>query len=840
MSTSHKPRQVDPGTPLPETGEQVSAGASSERMVESGSDAPPADRDATNYVAPPAASTDTHGTRYSDAPADPHATAYTPTSGATENAAGRLPRRFGGYELLEELGHGGMGVVYKARQLAPERLVALKVIRSGELADAEDVRRFRQEADEAARLDHPHIVPVYEVGEHGGLHFFTMKLVEGGSLSQHLERYQNDPKAAAKLMATAARAVHYAHQRQLLHRDLKPGNILLDAAGQPHVADFGLAKRMEEGDACVTRSNAVVGTPEFMAPEQARGEKRLTTAADVYALGGVLYALLTGRPPFRGATGLVIQKVLTEEPTPPSKERPGVPRDLETICLKCLRKEPGRRYASASELETDLGRFLNDEPIQARASTVWERAVKWARRQPAAAALLGVILAGSFSLVLIVFWHQLQMMRANESLSSEKTKAVQAADEAKSEKTKAVQAANEAKDSARKAEAFATLLADLLSGYEAVGFKTYGFHNAPPRAVGAPGRLMLDHAAERVRADLQDQPGFQATLLDTLGNDFRSLGECEKARGLLEEGLTIRRAHLGDDHLDTAMSLFHLGWLHHDLGDYTEAERFYDQALAIQKKLRGGDDPLVADTLFNLAWLKALQYPDSRALEERTAEAERLFREVLRIRQAQAKPNQHDIAFTSLAIATVLLGRGAELEALGLIADASRLLGKEGEHAGSAGNVFITFLKAEQLRKNGNYDEAERQHRQVLEYLRGQLGDRHPITALALGNLAGLLRKKGNLVEAKKLIREALDIGRHGPWRWHPMLADADIQLADTLRDREGGMEAEQLYREAITILQRRLPDNRPMYDQAVGKLKSLLRKQGREKEAEELDKVIS
>src|ERR1700722_14072101 len=228
------------------------------------------DRDATNYAATPAASTDTQGTRYSDAPADPHATAYTPTSGATDHvAAGRLPRRFGGYELLSELGHGGMGVVYKAREFTPERMVALKLIRSGELADAEDVRRFRQEADEAARLDHPHITPVYEVGEHGGLHFFTMKLVEGGSLSQHLERYQNDPKSAAKLTATAARAVHYAHQRQLLHRDLKPGNILLDAAGQPHVADFGLAKRMVEGDACLTRSNAVVGTPEYMAPEQA-------------------------------------------------------------------------------------------------------------------------------------------------------------------------------------------------------------------------------------------------------------------------------------------------------------------------------------------------------------------------------------------------------------------------------------------------------------------------------------------------------------------------------------------------------------------------------------------
>ena len=308
---------------------------------------------ATRYSDTPAP-TDPAATRYSDTPADPHATVYPPTPVAPA-APGRFPRRFGGYELLAKLGEGGMGVVYKARQFAPERLVALKVIRSGQLAAEEDVRLFRKEANEAARLDHPNIVPVYEVGEHDGLHFFTMKLIEGGSLNQRLDRYRNDPKAAAQLVTTVARSVHYAHQRQLLHRDLKPGNILLNADGQPHVADFGLAKRLD-GESTSSQSGAVVGTPEYMAPEQARGEKRLTTAVDVYALGGVLYALLTGRPPFRdpGGGGLVLVKVLTEEPTPPSKVRPGVPRDLEAVCLKCLTKEPVLRYGSAEALAEDL------------------------------------------------------------------------------------------------------------------------------------------------------------------------------------------------------------------------------------------------------------------------------------------------------------------------------------------------------------------------------------------------------------------------------------------------------------------------------------------------------
>jgi serine/threonine protein kinase len=307
---------------------------------------PPGDPHATNYQAPPQPG-DSAATRYGAEPADSHATVYTPMDGQTDTASDkRLPRPFAGYEMLEEIGHGGMGVVFKARPLAPERLVALKMIRAGELASEGDVHRFRQEANEAARLDHPHIVPVYEVGEHDGQYFFTMKLVEGGSLGRHLGRYRNDPKAAARLVATVARAVHYAHQRQLLHRDLKPGNVLLDGEGRPHVCDFGLAKRMGcEGEAS---QSAGAGTPEYMAPEQARGEARLTTAADVYALGGILYALLAGRAPFRGPSPwATIEKVLSEEPVPPSKERPAVPRDLETICLKGLQKEPpgatGRR-----------------------------------------------------------------------------------------------------------------------------------------------------------------------------------------------------------------------------------------------------------------------------------------------------------------------------------------------------------------------------------------------------------------------------------------------------------------------------------------------------------------
>jgi hypothetical protein len=295
-------------------------------------------------------------------------------------------RTVGDYELLTEIARGGMGVVYRARQRSLNRVVALKMILSGSHAGAGDIRRFRAEAEAAANLDHPNILPIFEVGDDHGRPFFSMKLVAGGSLADKVTRTLGTAaREHVSLLATICRAVHFAHQRGILHRDLKPANILLDADGTPFVTDFGLAKRA--GDSGQTQSGAILGTPSYMAPEQARGEKGVSTAADVYALGAILYEVLTGRPPFRAPSVMdTLLLVLEKEPDHPRTINPKADRDLAAVALKCLAKDPAARYESAAALADDLDRWLTGEPTRARPLSLPAAAWRWLRANAVAAA----------------------------------------------------------------------------------------------------------------------------------------------------------------------------------------------------------------------------------------------------------------------------------------------------------------------------------------------------------------------------------------------------------------------------------------------------------------------
>jgi tetratricopeptide (TPR) repeat protein len=702
-----------------------------------------------------------------------------------------------GYEVLGELGRGGMGVVYKARDQRLGRDVALKVLVAGEHAAGEGRERFRREAEAVAALQHPNIVQVFEVGEHRGLPYLALELVEGESLARRLAAAPLRPRPAAELVETLARAVHHAHQRGVVHRDLKPANVLV-ASGQwpvasekarsgssslatghwplatPKITDFGLAKRV--GDAGQTQSGAVMGTPSYMAPEQAAGQaKHVGPAADVYALGAVLYECLTGRPPFKAATPVdTILQVISTDPVGPSRLQPGVPRDLETVCLKCLRKEPRRRYSSAEALADDLRRFLDGRPVAARRTPWWERVGKWARRRPAAAALLAVSAAAVAGLLAFGYVRNRELERHASDLTAERDKVAAAHAESETQRERAEQNLE--------------------------------------HAVGAVEQMLSRVGADRLgRVPLMDKT--RTELLEDAERFFDKLLASQAG----DPRLRALQAH----------TLERSGTVNLQLGRYGPALDRYDRALALLGELRAeAPEQVPADTLTKLE--AAVRY-DRGLLFARRGDGKRARPEyeaalALREKLLAAAPEdpeaRYAVAVTQLDLAYLARAEGdtrrTELY-LGRARQASEELTRPTPtprlflylHGAVLNSLGVYYVETGEAPRGAEVlAEAEKVWRRLTAADPGDIEYAHEL-GRCLGNLGLAWREQGYLRRAEGYARESLAV-RERLARDHPEVPEFTVGLgwglvgvgkAHLARD-EYGPAAEQFTR-AIEALER-------------------------------------
>ena len=527
----------------------------------------------------PGPTPDDRATADKDAPTATYDPALRPTAPDPGSKLPATPRSaVPGYEVLGELGRGGMGVVWKARHLALDRVVALKMILAGAHAPPALLARFRDEARAVAKFQHPHIVQIFEVGEFAGLPYFSLEYVDGGTLSKKIAREPQPPRYAAGVAETLARAVQYAHDRNIVHRDLKPGNVLLAADGTPKLTDFGLAKQVE-AESTTTQSGQIVGTPSYMAPEQAEGRPDVGKPADVWALGGILYDLLTGRPPFAGSSVLdTLEMVRTREPVSPGQLAAHVPRDIETICLKCLQKDPARRYASAGDLADDLRRFLDGRPIVARPVPAYERAWRWAKRNRAVAglgslaALLLVATAVTGTTFAVVFDIQKGKERKAKEQAEERRKEAEAANTARREtntpmvkmvRQVSIFLDDELRGKASLAPLRKRVLELVIAGFADMRAATAKYPNPPEERtdgvnytrladvmlrageVTAAGELVEKAAAilEKTARDYPDDPVHVrnlAAVTNTRADVALRLGDAAKARELYAEALKLR------------------------------------------------------------------------------------------------------------------------------------------------------------------------------------------------------------------------------------------------------------------------------------------------------------
>ena len=637
-----------------------------------------------------------------------------PTLAHPASLAAERIRYFGDYEILEEIARGGMGVVFKARQVSLNRVVAIKMILSGQLASPENVERFHTEAEAAAKLDHPGIVPIYEVGQHEGQHYFSMGYVEGQSLSARVTEGPLPAREAAEIVRAIAQAVQYAHDQGVIHRDLKPGNILLDRLGKPRITDFGLAKLTESGSD-LTGTGQILGTPGYMPPEQAAAQvSAVGRLSDIYSLGAILYCLLTGRPPFQAASAIeTLRQVQEQDPLAPRQLNPAIPLDLDTIALKCLEKSPTRRYASAQQVADELGRFADGRPIVARPIGTTARLVRWCRRKPAVAALS----AASIVATAIAIGVLLVSRAAVNSALNDK---IAAFEKLQIEERK-VREALAAKTAALEREQMA-----LLGQQSAVRHERMAREDEVAQRLEVERQKSLveeqrDRAIAAERTAKEEKEFARESQADTeafsdfLVHDVLSVARPEKVQGGLGVNITVAQA------LEAAES-------------------------KLEQRFKGR--PL-AEAIARDAMGKTFRNLDKAAL------AEKHLRRAVELREQELGPDDPQTldSRNSLGVALMYLGRAAEALELH-IETQRRFLATLGEdHQETLMNMSNL---AEAYRKAGMIDKAMPLLEQSFEKMEAKLGPDHPETVRCMSNLGLAYQQNGKLEMALALLERAL------------------------------------------------------------------------------------
>ncbi|MEZ6139111.1 MAG: serine/threonine-protein kinase [Zavarzinella sp.] len=530
---------------------------------------------------------------------------------STNNAQPDVLPEVAGYDLLELIGKGGMGIVYRARHLELNRIVALKMLQGHSAADSEEIIRFLSEGEAVAALHHPNIVQIFDIGRVGQRPYLAFELIRGGTLSKKISGVPLPPHEAATLALQLANAVAFAHQAGIIHRDLKPANVLLTDDQTPKIADFGLAKRLSF-DSALTQTGAIIGTPSYMSPEQARGDSKSTgKSVDVYALGAILYECLTGRPPFRAASQYeTIKQVLEQDPVLPTHLQPNLPRDLETIAMKCLAKEPVRRYASASDLAEDLLRYLNHKPISARPVSSIERVFKLVKRNPVVSFLIIIVLFVAMIGFGATLWQwRIAVARAKEAQFNANQATLNAAevdrkskeasikaDEAKKAQEKAEEANRAAQANAARADQISKFLLGLFKDTDPIALAGRSFGQL---SISNPTALeILDRGVNTLNSDqkvLQD-PLIRTELFDVIGNTYLSLGQIKKSKLLFQQAADLRQQQPFPDPIELAASNHNFGLVSLYSGDMLTARDLLQKALNTRQNLLKPDDARIAQT----------------------------------------------------------------------------------------------------------------------------------------------------------------------------------------------------------------------------------------------------